>query len=89
MFLRHPFDIRELSAMLHGYTVCQLFHKIHEDNVPNFRKFSNWLFNKHNMDWLSLGWAVAILRENKNDMEKALSSFFNYIDEFLSDYKKN
>ena len=89
MFLRHPFDIRELQTMLHGYTACLLFHKIEEENVPNIKEFPNWLSIKHNINFMSLGWAVAILKHNENDMEKSLSCFFEYIDEFLEDYEKN
>ena len=86
MFLKHPYNIRDLQALLFGYITCQKFHNIIELNVPPFTDFPEWLSTKKKSMYMSKGWADAILRENDNNLEKALHSFFDFVDEFLFEF---
>lgn len=76
-------NITSMQNFIDGYDFACLVNDIEHNNVyPLFWYFHEWAMEKYNWGESTAGWKHIILQENNNDEIKALSVFFEEIDEF-------
>lgn len=82
MYIGDP-KISTMRAFLNGYELTSMIHNIKGLNVfPPFWYFNEWAIHTYGWRQSTAGWANIILEENDRDEKKALSVFFDLLDEF-------
>jgi hypothetical protein len=76
-----------LRQFINGFQFATSIYQMESLN-PSFSDFSQWLGEKYKTG-LSLSYYTIIIKECKNNEEKALALFFELLEEFLENYNNN